>query len=88
MGCVFKIDQLRFADADHVAGLQAMLADDDIVDEDAALTLRIEERVDAETQAKLGVMARAVGIVEDDMIIAAAPDIDDRVFQRDRRSCR
>ena len=70
-----RIDHTRASNLDHIARLQAVFGDSNIVHECAALTLHIKQHICAAAQTQLNMMARNIGIEDDNIILFAATNV-------------
>ena len=74
-------DEHRLADDDLIAGLQRGLLDLLVVDEGAVGAADVDEHIVAVGQAKLGMAARHLGVVQANLVGRVPADADDRLGQ-------
>ena len=76
-GFILPVDERHACQGDHVAGEEDGLLDALVVDEGAACRVQVEDHVTTVDLAQLGVDARDAAIVDAQVVVGAAPDVED-----------
>lgn len=81
---LFQVDHPYLSDLNDIAVLENVFHHADFVDERAAMTLGIEEDIAAKTQSKLEMMAGDRAVIDHNVIVTAAADVDEALIEWNR----